>query len=270
MRAYPRYSSQFELRTDRLKEQAAHTEYFLVQILLTGGSGLLGTELLKLSAEWLAPSHAELDICDSSAVAEYVRVHAPDVILHAAAITDNRAIEADAATALDVNIKGTVNLAQACLGTKIRLVFLSTDYVYKGEHGNYTESDELLPSNLYAWTKLAGEAAVRAVPNHLIIRTSFGSSKFDYPGAFADKWSSKEYVDVAAPKILTAAVGAITGVLNVGGPRRTIYEYAAERNPEVKRIDGQLSANNSPADTSLNLDKWNASAADGQERESRE
>lgn len=233
----------------------------MVRILLTGGSGLLGTELLKCGAEILAPAHAELDICDASAVSDYVAAHGPDLILHAAAITDNRAIEADPAAALEVNIKGTVNLAQACLGTRIRLVYLSTDYVYQGEHGNYAESDELLPANLYAWTKLAGEAAVRAVPNHLIIRTSFGSSKFDYPAAFTDKWSSKETVDVAAPKILRAAVGPVTGVLNIGGPRRTIYEYAKERNPQVKKIERQQSAHNSPADTSLNLDKWQASEA---------
>jgi len=238
--------------------------------MLTGGSGLLGTELLTLKSELLAPSHAELDICDASAVAEYVRAHTPDIILHAAAITNNRDIESNPVEALNVNIKGTVNLAQVCVGTQIRLVFLSTDYVYKGERGNYAESDELLPSNMYAWMKLAGEAAVRTVPNHLIIRTSFGSRTFDYPGAFADKWSSKEYVDVAAPKILSAAVGAVTGVLNIGGPRRSIYEYATERNPEVEKIEGQLSMHNSPADTSLNLDKWNAGSAGGQAGESSE
>ena len=230
-----------------------------MHILLTGGSGLLGTELRKLDANLMAPSHAELDICDAAAVAKTVAAYSPDVILHAAAITNNREIETSPAAALEVNIKGTVNLVQACLGTRIRLVFLSTDYVYKGEKGHYTETDELSPVNLYAWTKLAGEAAVSAVPNHLVIRTSFGSSKFDYPAAFADKWSSKEYVDVAAPKILRAATGPITGVLNIGGPRRTIYEYARERNPDVTKIDREQSAHDSPADTSLNLEKWNAS-----------
>lgn len=211
---------------------------------------------MKLGRALDAPSHNELDICDAAAVAEYVAANSPDIILHAAAITDNRDIESNPAQALAVNIAGTANLAQACIGTRIRLVYLSTDYVYKGEHGNYSETDELLPSNLYAWTKLGGEASVRAVPNHLIIRTSFGNPTFDYPAAFADKWSSKEYVDVIAPDLLEAALSPLTGIVNIGGPRRTFYDYAVERNPQVGKIKRGNAAHESPADTSLNLDKW--------------
>lgn len=227
-----------------------------MKILLTGGSGLLGTELLKLGTRMLSPSSKDLDIRDASAVTACVANVAPDIILHAAAFTNNRDIEADPSEALDVNIKGTANIARACLGTEIRLVYVSTDYVYKGDRGNYAETDELLPSNLYAWTKLAGEAAVRAVPDHLIIRTSFGASRFDYPQAFADKWSSKDYVDRIAPKILKATTGTARGVLNIGGPRRTIYDYAAERNPDVKKARLSDTPLDSPVDTSLNLEKW--------------
>jgi len=226
--------------------------------MLTGGSGLLGKELRNLDAELVSPSRDELDITDGAAVARYVADLRPDVILHAAAVTDNRDIEADPRDALSVNIGGTVNLARACIGTRIRLVYISTDYVYRGDRGNYAEEDEVLPSNLYAWTKLGGEAAVRAVPNHLIIRTSFGAAKFPYPAAFADKWSSKEYVDVIAADILEAAIGPLTGVLNIGGPRRTIYEYATTRNAGVRRIRRADSVFESPADTSLDLSRWKA------------
>lgn len=229
-----------------------------MQILLTGGSGLLGTELQKLESDWLAPSREELDITDAVAVVDYIATHRPDIILHAAAMTSNREVEANPVAAKKVNVDGTANLAKACDGTRIRLVYLSTDYVYKGERGNYTESDEVAPFNLYASTKLTGEEAVRRVPNHLIIRTSFGATQFAYPDAFSDKWSSKEYVDVIAPKILEAARSPLTGVLNLGGTRRSIYEYASERNPDVNRIERQDSAHKSPADTSLNLDRWNA------------
>jgi dTDP-4-dehydrorhamnose reductase len=229
---------------------------YTVRILLTGGSGLLGTELQKLDAGLVAPRRDELDIRDAGNVASFVARVQPDVILHAAAVTNNRDIEADPDEALEVNIVGTANLARACLGSRIRLVYLSTDYVYRGDRGNYDETDEVLPSNLYAWTKLAGEASVRAVPNHLIIRTSFGAPHFPYPAAFADKWSSKEYVDVIAPELLEAARSPLTGVVNVGGPRRTMYEYASARNPDVRRIKREDSVFESPADTSLDLSRW--------------
>ena len=227
-----------------------------VRILLTGGGGLLGTELLKLDADIAAPGRKDLDVTDDEAVARYVAEFEPDVIIHAAAITDNREIEADPSEALDVNIHGTTSISRACLGTRIRLVYISTDYVYRGDRGNYSEADEVSPSNLYAWTKLAGEAAVRAVPNHLIIRTSFGGDRFPYPAAFSDKWSSKEYVDVLAPDILEAACSPLTGIVNIGGKRQTMYEYAVARNRDVKRIKRDDSVFESPADTSLDLTRW--------------
>ena len=95
-----------------------------MQMLLTGGSGLLGTELRKLGVEFDAPSRDKLDISDAAAVSRYVASSAPGVIIHAAAVTNNRDIEADPSGALEGNIKGTANVAEACLGTRIRLVFL--------------------------------------------------------------------------------------------------------------------------------------------------
>ena len=229
-----------------------------MQILLTGGSGLLGTELLKLESDLLAPSHEELDITDAAAVADYVAGHQPDIILHAAAITSNREVEANPTVAKNVNVDGTANLAKSCDGTRIRFVYLSTDYVYKGDRGNYSETDAVDPFNSYASSKLAGEEVVRLVPNHLIIRASFGASEFAYPDAFSDKWSSKEYVDEIAPGILQAARSPLTGILNMGGERRSMYEYAFERNPAVNKIERRDSAHKSPVDTSLNLERWNA------------
>ena len=227
-----------------------------MRILLTGGSGLLGSALQQLSPDILAPSRAELDITDRYAVSAYIASHNPDIVIHAAAVTNNREVEDDPTEALEVNIKGTANVALTCLKRRTRIVYLSTDYVYKGEKGNYSESEQIDPFNLYAWTKLGGESAVRAVPNHLIIRTSFGAEQFDYDAAFTDKWTSKDYVDVIAPQVLEAARSPLTGLLNIGSERRSIYEYAKSRNPNVKAIRRGESAYRSPADTSLNLDRW--------------
>lgn len=227
-----------------------------MRILLTGGSGLLGSQLQELSPDMLAPSRAELDITDRYAVSAYVASHDPDIVIHAAAVTNNRHIEDNPTEALEVNIKGTANIALACLKCRTRLVYLSTDYIYKGDKGNYSEKDEIEPVNLYAWTKLGGEASVMAVPNHLIIRTSFGAGQFEYDAAFTDKWSSKDYVDVIAPQVLRAARSPLTGLLNIGSERRSLYEYAKLRNPDVRAIERSQWAHKLPADTSLNMDRW--------------
>ena len=225
-------------------------------MLLTGGSGLLGSQLQKLSPDMLAPSRAELDITDRHAVSAYVASHNPDIVIHAAAVTDNRHIEHNPTEALEVNIKGTANIALNCLQRRTRLVYLSTDYIYKGDKGNYSEEDEIEPFNLYAWTKLGGESSVMAVPDHLIIRTSFGAGQFEYDAAFTDQWTSKDYVDVIAPQVLEAARSPLTGLLNIGSERRSMYEYARIRNPDVKAATIGDSTHKSPADTSLSLDRW--------------
>ena len=211
----------------------------------------------NLAPTMLAPSRAELDVTDRGAVSAYIASHNTNVVIHAAAVTNNRHVEDDPTEAIEVNVKGTANIALACLEGQARLVYLSTDYVYKGDKGNYSEEDEIEPFNLYAWTKLGGECAVRAIPDHLIIRTSFGAEQFAYEAAFTDKWSSKDYVDIIAPQILEAARSSLTGVLNIGSERRSMFEYAKLRNPKVKATKMADSAHKSPADTSLNLDRWN-------------
>jgi len=227
-----------------------------LRILLTGGSGLFGSQLQKLVPDILAPTRTELDITYQAAVLPFVANNNPDIIIHAAAITNNRKVEEDPTEALEVNIKGTTNIALACLKRRTRLVYLSTDYIYKGDKGNYSENCEIEPFNLYAWTKLGGESSVMAVPNHLIIRTSFGPEQFNYDAAFTDKWTSKDYVDVIVPQVLEAARSSLIGLLNIGSKRRSIYEYAKSRNPNIKAIRRSESTYKSPADTSLNLDRW--------------
>lgn len=226
-----------------------------MKILLIGGSGILGTELQKLNPGIVAPPHnGWFDITNSSFF-ETIKQHNPDVVINAAAIKDNRSIEKDPGPAIETNIIGAANVARACLHHSIRYVFISTDYIYEGKRGNYLETDPILPANIYAWTKLGGECSAKAVKNHLIIRTTFGPQQFEYKEAFIDKWASKDYVDVIAPMILEAAVSPLTGVLNIGTERKTLYAYASKLN-KVKPVKLTESSHTTPYDTSLNLQKW--------------
>lgn len=227
-----------------------------MKILLFGGSGILGKELKKINSKIICPTRYECNINDQLEVCAAIEKHSPDLIIHAAAITDNRGAENAPNQMLRTNIIGTANIAVACVEKGIRLVYISTDYVYNGEHGNCKETDPLQPFNFYSWTKLGGECSVIAVKNHLIIRTSFGKTEFSYIEAFVDKWSSKDYVDVIAPLIYDAALSPLTGVLNIGTERKTLFQYAQKRNCGVKPVRIIDTTFITPYDTSLNLQKW--------------
>lgn len=227
-----------------------------MKIVLFGASGLLGGHLQKSNPDMLIPTHKEVDIRNGHDLLNFLRLAQPDIVINAAAIIDNRVIENQPSDAIYTNIIGAANIAIACEQIKARLIFISTDYVYSGTHGNCKEEDPIQPFNFYAWTKLGGECSTRGVKNHLIIRTSFGAETFTYKQAFVDKWSSKDYVDVIAPMIYEAALSPITGVLNIGTERKTLYDYASRRNEGV--IPVTLAETNffTPYDTSLNLQKW--------------
>lgn len=210
-------------------------------ILLTGGSGLLGRELQKLDPEIYAPSSFILNVTDPHAEAIEC-----DLIIHAAALTGPEECAANPRRAMLVNITGTVNLVRNYWNT--RFVYLSTDYVFKGDRGLYKPEDELLPQNFYAWTKLGGESAVQGHPNHLIIRTSFCPDEFPYTHAFDDQYTSRDAVSTIAPIVLAHAKSKKTGVVHAGTRRKSVYELARKLGADpkpAKRKDYM------PRDTSL-------------------
>ena len=101
-----------------------------------------------------------------------------------------------------MNVLGTLNVLKSCKDLGKKLVFISTDYVFDGEKGNYTIDDPINPLSKYAKTKAAAELLVRTYENSLVIRTSFFGYDFPYEAAFVDQWSSKDYVDIIAPKVM--------------------------------------------------------------------
>jgi dTDP-4-dehydrorhamnose reductase len=71
--------------------------------------------------------------------------------------------------ALEINIVGTANVVKLCMSYGMKLIFIWTDYVFRGERGLYREEDPLHPVNKYAWSKLGGECAVRRYHNSVIM-----------------------------------------------------------------------------------------------------
>ena len=224
-------------------------------ILLSGGSGLLGSTLQKLDSSIVAPAQAEMDIRDVDAIRRAISAYRPDVFIHAAAFVSPPANEKEPMKALENNIIGTCNVVLACQPANVRLVYISTDYVYKGDRGRYNEDDEILPQNKYTWSKLGGECAVHLYDNSLIIRTSFGPDVFQYDKAFIDQYTSRDGVSVIAPMILKLAQRTdVTGVVNVGTERKTVKDLAIKLGrKDVGDMRRAEAMNDGITDTSFDL-----------------
>jgi dTDP-4-dehydrorhamnose reductase len=226
--------------------------------IFTGGSGLLGSAFRVLRPELLYPDATEFDVTDYDQMEAFASTRGLDLIIHAAAFTSPPAIDKDPQRALATNIVGTANVVRLCAGHGARLIYISTDYVFDGARGNYSEDDAVHPVNKYAWSKLGGECAVRLYDNALIVRTSFGPTPFPFPKAFVDQWTTREPVAVIAGKIAALLDIDIRGIIHVGGVRRTVMDYARSLNPD--QAIGSLSINEVgfkvPADTSLNCERY--------------
>ena len=108
---------------------------WLVAILITGASGKLGSQLVKVFPGAICPTSRELDITDKDAVNKWVREHRPEMIIHAAALTGIRECEENKALAWKTNVSGTENLLGSCddRSSKPYFVYVSTACVFFGE-----------------------------------------------------------------------------------------------------------------------------------------
>jgi dTDP-4-dehydrorhamnose reductase len=229
-------------------------------VIFTGGSGLLGSEFRKLRTDVLYPPAGEFNVTNYDQMECFASKHGCDVVIHAAAFTSPPLVDKNPEKALDVNIVGTANIVRLCMKHGARLIYVSTDYVFQGDKGNYRETDAVLAVNKYAWSKLGGECAARMYDKSLIVRTSFGPNRFPYERAFADQWTSRESVSVIARKLAALINTDLLGVIHVGGERRTVLEYARSLDPS--RTIGELSVKavpfKVPTDTSLNCERYNS------------
>ncbi|WP_233979691.1 dTDP-4-dehydrorhamnose reductase [Pectobacterium versatile] len=154
-----------------------------MRILLTGANGQLGRCFQdRLPAEWeiLATDSAELDITEIEHVERTVKQFKPDAIVNAAAYTAVDKAESEPELAAKINVTGPENLAIVASKQGIRLVHVSTDYVFDGNATEpYREDSATNPLSVYGKTKLAGEQAVaKASSEAIIVRTAWVFSEY--------------------------------------------------------------------------------------------
>jgi dTDP-4-dehydrorhamnose reductase len=229
--------------------------------LFTGGSGLLGQDIQYYFPDDLFPTSKEfnVDSLDDMEAFIYNCKHI-DTIVHMAAETNTKEIENKnhfKSKAIKTNIIGTANLVQVCMDRDIKLIYISTDYVFDGGRGDYKEHDDLNPINQYAWSKMGGESSVRLYDNSLIVRLSFCADRFPYPKAFADQVSTRMPVSEASNKLQALIKENPTGIRHLAGEKQSIYELANNISP-TKNIEpmsiNDLPDYNLPKDTSLSTE----------------
>ena len=207
------------------------------KILISGGSGNLASEIVKANKEHkiLSLSKKELNVCSKNKILSWLKKFKPDVFIHTASLTRPMVKHINHPnTSIETNIIGTSNVVLACIELNIKVIYISTDYVYSCTDGNYSEEDALLPVNEYAWSKLGGECAVKLYKNSLILRMALCQQPFPHPKALVDIKKSYLYMDEAAKIILKLLDQK--GIINVGGETMSPFEFARKDNPNVKKI----------------------------------
>jgi dTDP-4-dehydrorhamnose reductase len=143
------------------------TKWCQLKLLVTGASGLYGSKLAELATARDFEVYSgysrdqpacgvpiQFDVSDKNQVAEVFKKVNPEVVVHAAALTDVDKCELDKELAWKINVEGAKNVVEAVKSCHAFLVYISTDYVFNGNAGWYVESDGTDPINYYGFTKL--------------------------------------------------------------------------------------------------------------------
>ncbi|HVP35886.1 MAG TPA: dTDP-4-dehydrorhamnose reductase [Terriglobales bacterium] len=234
-----------------------------MKVLITGSNGLLGQKLVKIFSSdhqtsgldlQTKPfintpnfSYQKISITEKGKLEELFASFKPEAVINAGAYTDVDGCEENKEKAWEVNVEGVENLAKLCRENKVKLVQLSTDYIFDGKAGPYSEEDNPNPSGYYGLTKLESEKIIiQEKINFLIVRTNvlYGKSLGETHNfvlwliqklknreevkIVTDQFSNPTLADNLANAIKEAVEKNISGILNIAGGEKAIsrYEFA--------------------------------------------
>ena len=150
-----------------------------MKILITGSKGQLGHDLMneleKRGIEYIGVDVEEMDITDADACRRVITEAAPDAVIHCAAYTAVDAAEDTVELCRKINAEGTKNIAEVCRDLDIKMMYISTDYVFNGEGTRPWEPDDHRePLNIYGLTKYEGEVYIeRLVKKFFTVRIAW-------------------------------------------------------------------------------------------------
>jgi len=270
-----------------------------LKLLITGASGLLGHKVAQLALEKgyevysLYKEHPtnfgrpiKLDLTNQNEISKVIIKLKPEAIIHSAAYTDVDGCETNRDLAWKINAEATKQIAIASANINSYLTYVSTDYVFDGEKGLYTEEDKTNPISYYGYTKLKGEEFIKEhATEWCIARPSVLYGWLDYKQNFAtllinslnqkkevrvlkDQYVSPTLNTNLAEMLLEITQRKILGILHAaGGTRISRYEYALKlaevfnlKMDLIKpaKMDEMSWKAKRPKDSSLNVNKATA------------
>jgi dTDP-4-dehydrorhamnose reductase len=227
----------------------------------------------------------KMDIVNSDEVSGILKATRPDITIHAAALTDADHCELNEDQAYKVNVLGTESVAKGAAEASSRLVYISTNFVFDGEKGFYSEEDEARPINTYGRTKLMGEhKASQYCDDFCVVRiTPFGwdiASKLNFVcwvlsrleanqivETYNDVYNSPMLVNQCAGVLLDVALSSRERLYHLAGVERlsryefahhvaSVFGHSAELVKEVTYGDRSFTRTaRLPKDTSLSIDR---------------
>jgi dTDP-4-dehydrorhamnose reductase len=214
------------------------------------GDGLLGSEIVKQTGwRYVSRKAGNFDVDN---ITESIGNYDIDVIVNCIANTNTYSTDKDAHW--HINYVFVNNLIDYCNKKNIKLVHISTDYIYAGSVINASEEDVPVHcNNWYGYTKLLGDGLVQLrCENYLLCRCTHKPNPFPYDSAWIDQIGNFDYVDVIAKLIIDLILKNGNGVFNVGTEVKTIYDLAIKTKP-VNKIFTPVHV---PKNQSMNLDKF--------------
>jgi len=244
-----------------------------LKLLLTGASGLLGSKLAEIASakgfevyagcnngQSTCGTPVFFDVSNKKQASQAFDESKPDVVVHAASLTDVDKCEVDQELAWNVNVEGTKNVAELAARTGAFLVYVSTDYVFNGKKGCYKETDQTDPVNYYGLTKLKAEkVSLQFAPDCCIARTSvlYGThppaGKINFALWLINKLKANEKIRIAtdqwnSPTLNTSLAEMVLDVVSqrlggffhlCGASRVSRYDFATSL-CEVFGLDSSL------------------------------
>ena len=228
------------------------------KIIFTGGSGKFGKVFKRFhinKSNIFYPPSKSFDVTKIGVMEKFIKKIKPKIIIHTAAISRPMELhEKNIIKSINTNIIGTSNIVNLCQKYKIKLIYFSTNYVYPLKKGNYKEDHPLLPINNYAWSKMGGECAVQMLKNSLVLRICMTEKPFLYKYAYTNlKTNFMFHEDLA--RIFFKLINK-KGIINVGGPTQSVYNFAKKSNQQVKRKKIKSKDDGLPLNSTMNITKF--------------